>query len=180
MATNYSSVGRAARADQIQGMRAAKAAFQALPEVMRDALNEATFLTVSEIVRQAKANVLASPSVRTRSLYNAIGFVSNPKAGWGKAGIANVTTVMQVGSRKVKVRGVVIAGRGGSASTATGAQRIMPRRYAHLIEFGTIHFPAEPFMMPAVLIEKPLYLDRCLKAGKRAEITLARIGGRNQ
>ena len=178
MATNYSPAGQAALDSKIQGLRAAKAAFQALPEVFRNGLNEATFITTSEIARQAKAFVLASPSVRTRSLYNAIGFTTNDKLGRGRVGIMNITTTINVGGKNVRVRGNLV-GRPGGRSLASSVRAIIPRRYAHLIEFGARHFPAEPFMLPAVEREKPHYLERCRAAGRRAEETLARIGGRN-
>lgn len=178
MATNYNAAGRAALDAKIQGLRAAKAAFQALPPLMQDALNEAVFLTTSEIVRLAKQFLLGHRSVRTRSLYNAIGFTSNRRAGEGKAGIMNVTTTMKVGNKRVRVRGIAIAGRGGSALTSEGAKLVKPRRYAHLVEFGTYRSAAKPFMQPAVDIERPLYLERCRRAGQRAEQTVATIGGR--
>ncbi len=165
MANPYSS---AAIAGRIQGLREAKAAFQRLPEITRDALNEAVFVTVSEIARLAKARVLASPSVRTRSLYNAIGFSTNPNNGRGRVGVQNVTTTISnpslgaVGRSTVKIRGNVVS-HGGRTIL------VNPRRYAHLVEFGSRHAQAEPFMFPAAAAQKQPFLDRCMRAGKQIE-----------
>lgn len=164
--------------DRIRGFRAAKAAFQALPQVTRDRLNVATELTAREIARLAKANLLASPSVQTRALLNAVGWTMNAKSGRGRAGVANVTTTVTVGSRRIRVRGLLIAGRGGSARTAAGAKTVNPRRYAHLVEFGTRRFPAEPFMLPAAEAEKAPYLARCRATGRPIEQDLAAVGAR--
>src|SRR3954471_3099512 len=112
MATTPNS---AAVGNYVQGLREAKAAFQAVPEVFRNRLLAATETTLSEIVRAAKARVLASPSVRTRNLYNAIGYTITKTNGRGRAGIQNVTTTINVGGRKVRVKGIVKAGAGGSA-----------------------------------------------------------------
>ena len=179
MATNYSPAGRAALDAKIQGLREAKAAFQALPEVTRDRLNAATEITVREIARLAKANLLASPSIQTRSLLNAVAWKMNYQNGRGSVGIANVTTTLTVGGKKVRVKGVIVAGKGGSALTSAGAKRISPRRYAHLVEFGSRLAGKEPFMLPAADAEQQPHLDRYLRAGKQIEQDLSAIGGRH-
>src|SRR5690349_1370659 len=94
---------------KIRGLKEAKAAFQALPSIVRDRLNDATFVTASEIERQAKANILASPSVQTRALHDAIGFSVNENAGKARIGIMNVTTTLRIGNRRVRVRGIIRA-----------------------------------------------------------------------
>lgn len=157
----------------VQGQREAKAAFQAVPEVFRNRLLAATETTLSEIVRGARARVLASPSVRTRNLYNAIGYTLSKANGRGRAGIMNVTTTIQVGGRKVRVRGIITAGRGGSASTAAGARADRPARRAHFVEFGTSKMRAEPFMIPATEAQRQPHLRRCQAAGQEAERDLA-------
>lgn len=177
MATTYSAAGQAGLAVKIQGLREAKAAFQKLPEITRDAMNVATFTTVSEIARLAKGRVLASPSVQTRALYNAIGFSVTPTNGRGRAGIQNVTTsVSRVNGRNVKVKGIVTSSR--RHVVMGGALVRNPRRYAHLVEFGSRKMKAEPFMLPAAESQKQPYLDRCMKAGKVIEQQMAAIGGR--
>ena len=169
---------------KIQGLREAKAAFQALPQITRDATNVATRTTVSEIARLAKGRILASPSLRTRALYNAIGFSMNEKNGRGRAGVQNVSTTIaqqagRVGKSTVRVRGIIVAGKGGSALKSKGAKVINPRRYAHLVEFGSRQMPAEPFMIPATASQKAPYLDRCIRAGKKIETDMRHIGSRN-
>ena len=180
MATNYSPAGRTALDSQIQGMRAAKAAFQALPEVTRDRLNAATEITVREITRLAKATLAASPAIRTRSLQNAVAWTMNRKNGRGRVGVANVTTAIQVGGKTIRVRGNLVSRTAGSANLATRVKAIIPRRYAHLVEFGARHFPAEPFMWPAAEAERGPHLDRYLRAGRQIEQDLSKIGNRHQ
>jgi HK97 gp10 family phage protein len=150
----YNTAGQAGLAAKIQGLREAKAAFQAMPEVFRDRLLQATETTASETVRDARARVLASPSVKTRRLYDAITYRVTQTNGRAKVGISNVAFP--------DTRGFVDR----------------PARRAHFIEFGTRRQPAEPFMLPAVEGQKPLYLQRCQAAGKEAERDLA--GGRFQ
>lgn len=152
-------------AGHVQGLREAKAAFQALPEIVRDAMLAATELTVSEIARHAKARIQSSPSIQTRSLLNAIAWRVTRSNGRGRVGVTNATTA--------------IAGTGGSALKRTGARLIRPARYAHLVEFGTRDSAAEPFMVPAAESQKQPYLERCKHAGKVIEQKSAVIGMRH-
>lgn len=169
----------AAIAAHVQGLREAKAAFQAMPEAFRDRLFDATFVTCSEIARAAKGHIQTSPSIRTGALLNAIGFTVSQKNGRGKVGVMNVTSSVFVAGKRIKVKGIVTAGKGGSASTSKGASIVRPSQYAHLVEFGTRNMPAEPFMIPAAESQKALYLDRCKRASKDAEKDLAAIGMRH-
>lgn len=171
-------------AGHVQGLREAKAAFQALPEAMRTRTNDATEITVREIVRHAQGRILSSPSVQTRSLLNAITWTLNKNNGRGKAGVANVSSTISFGHmggimRKIRVRGILVPGKDGSALTSQGAKLVKPSRYAHLIEKGTRRFRAEPFMWPAAQSQERPYLDRIMRAGKDVEKDLAAIGGRN-
>lgn len=162
----------AALQGHIAGLREAKAAFQALPEITRDAMLGATEITLREIERHAKAKLASSPSIQTRNLYNAVGWTLNRKSGRGRAGIQNVTT--RINGKRVK--GIVTAGRDGSAATSAGASIDRPARRAHFIEFGTRHHPAEPFMGPAADSQKAAHVDRCHHAGKVIERQTAAIG----
>lgn len=170
-------------AGHIQGLREVKAAFQALPQIVREHLNDATELTLRELVRHAKINLERSPSIRTRALLNNVGWTLNRKSGRGKAGVSSGSTTLSnsvmggIGRSIVRVKGIVIAGRGGSALTSQGATLIRPSRYAHLVEFGTRHASAEPFMMPAAESQKQPYLERCRAQGPKIERDAARIGG---
>lgn len=166
----------------ITGLREAKAAFQAMPEIMRDELNRATETTVREIVRLAKARVAASPAIRTRALFNSINWTLNRKSGRGRAGVSSGSTTVRTSStstgkvRNVRVKGVIVPGKDGGQ---IGARLVRPSRYAHFIEFGAKHkhMPAEPFMVPSAEAEKKPYLDRCRVAGKKLEQKMAQIGG---
>lgn len=169
----------AAIAGHIQGLREAKAAFQALEPTFREHMADATETTVREIARGAQARLRSSPSVQTRNLLNAVGWTMNRKNGRGRAGIQNVTTTINVGGKKIRVKGIITAGKDGSASHAAGARSDRPSRRAHFVEFGTRKMRAEPFMVPAAEAETPHYLARCKDAGKRAEKELAAIGSRN-
>jgi hypothetical protein len=81
-------------AAKIQGLREAKAAFQALPEIVRDAMLDATTTTVQMIASGAKARILASPSVQTRALYNHIAWSVTKTNGRGRVGVASGTTTV--------------------------------------------------------------------------------------
>ena len=163
----------------IQGLREAKAAFQALPVLMRERLGAATEATVQAIARQAQSRIQSNPSIQTRTLYNAIGWSYTKSNGRGKAGIKNVTTSITVGGKKLRIKGILRAGRGGSALTSAGTKLMKPSKYGPKVEFGTKFMPAEPFMMPAARSQEKPYLDRCLRAGKEVEKDVAAIGQRN-
>jgi HK97 gp10 family phage protein len=140
MATNPALAGH------IRGLREAKAAFEALPQIVRDRLLDAVEMTVTQIAAKAKARIASSPSVRTRALYNSI--------------IWRVT--------KTNATGRVGVGSGPQA------------RYAHLIEYGTRHANAEPFMTPAFDSEKNPHLKRCRDQGPKIERDAAAIGARTR
>lgn len=173
-------------ANHIQGMRELKAKFQALPEASRVAFNKATWTTMSEIRRLARQHLMSSPAIRTRALYDHVDFKLNEKNGIGVVGIKTATTTMTISSgvtggivsRKVRVKGIVVAGEGGSALTSKGAKFIRPSRYAHLIEFGRAKAKAEPFMRPAVQAQKGHYESRMRDAARGVERTLSTTSGR--
>lgn len=168
---------QAAIAGHVQGLREAKAAFQALPAIVRDNLLHATTVTVQQIARGAQARLVASPSIQTRNLYNAVAWSVTKTNGRGRVGITSGQTVFSdLATRKrIRVKGIVMAGNAGGASGRVDR----PSRRAHFIEFGTKHMPAEPFMMPAADAEKGPYLQRCVAAGKGIERDVAAIGLRN-
>lgn len=174
----------AALGDYVQGMREAKAAFQALPEIVRKKSNDAMETTLSEIVRIAKAKILSSPSIHTRTLYNSIAYSLNKNSNRGKAGVSNMTSTITFAhmggiARKIKVKGILVPGKNGSALKSQGAKLIKPSRYAHLIEFGTKKFEAEPFMIPAAKSQEQPLLQRMRAAGRDVEKDVAAIGLRN-
>ena len=159
---------------RVRGVPEAKAAFQRIPPVTREQLAKANETTASEIARGAKANLVASPAVRTRALLNAIAWRVRSN-GNAIVGVTSGSTAIQtaanfargiIAGRKVKVKGVLV-----------GNRLIRPSRYAHLVEFGTSHSRAEPFMRPAVEAEKAPHLDRVRRVGKAIEQDLSRRGG---
>jgi HK97 gp10 family phage protein len=153
----------------VRGLSEAKAAFQRLPEVVRARMLAATETTVREIARGAQARLRASPSIQTRALHDHVAWKVTKSNGRGRVGIATGSTVIG-GTR---VRGLVTAGRGGSALKSAGARIDKPSRRAHFVEFGTAHMPAEPFMLPAADAEKGHHLARCKAAGQEIERDLS-------
>src|SRR3990167_8568369 len=128
---------------KIEGMRAAKAAFQALPETVRDGLLDATETTARELVRHAQARLASSPPIQTRPPHDPVAW-ANKKNGRAKAGISTGSTVIMLSTgRRRRVRGIITAGAGGGAA---GGSRDVPSQRAHFIEFGTRHMAAEPFI----------------------------------
>lgn len=138
---------------KIRGLREAKAAFQALPDIVRDNMLAAAQTTASEIARGAQARLEASPSIVTRNLYRAVAWKVTKTNGRARVGITNATF-------------------------AVNGRTDRPSRRAHFIEFGTRRAPAEPFMIPATEAQKQPYLDRCKRAGKGIERDAATIGSR--
>lgn len=164
-------------AGHVRGLSQAKAAFQALPAIVRENLLDATTTTVQQIARIAQSRLQSSPSIQTRNLYNAVAWKVTKSNGRGRVGISSGETILSdLATRKrVKVKGIIIAGRSGGASGRIDK----PSRRAHFIEFGTRRQPAEPFMIPAAESQTQPYLQRCLATGKDIERDAAAIGMRN-
>lgn len=135
--------------EKIRGLREAKAAFQALPQIVRDNMLAAAETTVREIARGAKARIEASPSIHTKALLNAIGWRVTKTNGRARVGVENQS-----------------------------AGKVNPARRAHFVEFGTVNMPAEPFMLPAAEAETQPHLARCRAAGKGIERDTRAIGMR--
>lgn len=175
---------RSAISLHVKGLKEAKARFQALPEIVREAMLHATEVTVREITRNAQARIQRSPAVRTRALHDHIGWSVTRSNGRGRAGVRSGTTMLttianfaagEIGGRRIRVKGIITPGANGGAA---GAKRVQPTRYAHFVEFGTRHMPAEPFMIPSAETEKPNYLARCRAAGQVIERDASVRGGR--
>jgi len=172
-ADSYSAAGKAGLAGKIQGLREAKRAFQALPEVTRTAMLSAVEMTAREMARAAQERIARSPSIQTRSLYNAIAWRATKTNGRAKVGVsAGKTTFYNVTTRKRESFKGRIGARGGRQVL------IRPDRYAHFVEFGTRKMPAEPFMIPAAEGQKGPFLDRCRAAGRQLEQGMAALGAR--
>jgi hypothetical protein len=167
----------AAIAGHIQGLREAKGAFQALPEIVRHQTLGVNETTAREIARGAQARLRSSPSIQSRTLHDHVAWTINKSTGRARVGIKAGTTTIQVGTRKIRVKGIITAGRGGSASTSAGAKRVNPTRYGPKVEFGTRHMKAEPFMLPSAEAEQPFHAQRMRATGPAIERDVARIGG---
>jgi HK97 gp10 family phage protein len=81
--------------------------------------------------KQAVANIEAAPSVRTGSLRDS---VIVKRAGRGESSLTSEHLV-------------TVRGRGKPYNKK--GQRIARAPHAHLVEFGTVNMPAEPFLVPA-------------------------------
>ena len=173
MAT-YSAAGRAGLAVKIQGLREAKRAFQALPEVTREAMLSAVEMTARELARNAQAKIASSPSINTRSLYNSIAWKVTKTNGRAKVGVsAGATRQFDARSEKrVTIKGTYVQSRSGKT------RLVRPDRYAHFVEFGTRKQPAEPFMIPAAEGQKGPFLDRLKAAGRKVDQGMGNVGGR--
>lgn len=160
-------------AGHIQGLKEAKAAFQALEPTFREYMADATEITVKETARAAQNRLQSSPSIQTRNLYNAVDWTMNRNNGRGRAGVKSGTTTFVSAGRKIKIKGIYKQNAAGAWS-----KKDQPSRRAHFIEFGTKTMPAEPFMVPALESQKGPYLERVRAAGKKAErdLTSGRFG----
>lgn len=167
-----------ATAEMIRGMRECRAAFKALPEIAREHFLEAARVTASEIARHAQAKLLSSPSVQTRALHDHVMSKVIKQSGRAIAGVSAGTTTFRVGKRRIRVKGIITAGKGGSALKSEGARIDKPSKRAHFVEFGSRRQPAEPFMIPAAESQEGPYLSRVQAAGRLIERDVANIGMR--
>jgi hypothetical protein len=165
----------AALGEFVRGMRAAKAAFMAFPEIVRDNMLSATETTVRLIASGAQARLLSSPSVQTRALYSHVAWSVTKTNGRGRVGVTSgSTTVSNLALRKtVKVKGII-------RPTASGGYKVVkPSRYGPKVEFGTRYMKAEPFMRPAAESQAQAHIRRCKDAGRGIERDMAAVGQRN-
>lgn len=154
---------------KVVGLKQAQAAFQQYPALLQERFRDATRATVQAIKARAKMQILASPSVRTRSLYNHIDATEpSKKSGFAKVGVTAGSSSAFIDPVSGKFWG--IQRRGG------GSKVVTPSRYAHLVEFGSRHMAAEPFMLPAARAEQQPHLERIREAGKASEADAAKIG----
>jgi HK97 gp10 family phage protein len=157
----------------ITGKAAILATLAAMPDVVRSAFGDAVRTTASEIVREARSQV----PVDTGTLRDHINFSFSDKYARAKIGVSAGTTTIA----GTKVRGVVLAGRNGSALTSQGARVLRPSHYAHLVEFGHAGphaAKAHAFLGPAFTGQLEPFDER-MKAAQRQTLTdLANIGAR--
>ena len=163
----------------LDGKREAVAKFAALPPFMQEKRINVNSATAAAIAIGARQRLISSPSIQTRHLYDHVQWSINKRTGVAKVGVTAGSSMVNVrpGVRKnVRVKGILIAGRGGSALRSKGARLDVPARRAHLIEFGWSHAPAEPFMIPSTDAQKGPHLDRWRAAGRQLERDMAGLG----
>jgi HK97 gp10 family phage protein len=129
----------------VKGLRETRAAFKLVHPVFRRHMWNATSLTGTRIEQEAGRRV----PVRSGLLNEAIDVTRSRATGVAKIGI-----------------------RRKSSGTFMG-RTVIPGRYAHLVEFGTVHSRPRPFMLPAAEGQRGPYLIRAKAAGKKAELEMA-------
>jgi HK97 gp10 family phage protein len=118
---------------EVKGLRELGESLKKLDRNMALKLSwQATGAAARVVKKGAKRNIVSSPSVRSRGLLNAVIVKRLPKSERQDLTAAHIVTVRGRGKRSRK--GVFTAGA----------------PYAHLVEFGTVHMPAEPFLGPAL------------------------------
>jgi HK97 gp10 family phage protein len=106
--------------------------------VARKAARSATAAAATVVKKAAKANIRKAPSVDTGSLLDAVITKRAPR------GETELTSEHLV----------TVRGRGKKRPYSAKGKRIATAPHAHLVEFGTVNMPAEPFMRPAFDSEK--------------------------
>lgn len=120
----------------ISGLKEIEEVLKKLPENMaKRATYGALRAGAAVIAKAARAKVKANPSIDSGLLEKNITSRARRRSKKGSA-------VVSVGIHR-KAAQVVRKGR-------KKPVKVVPSRYAHLVEFGTEHSPAEPFMRPAL------------------------------
>lgn len=132
-----------AKRTRIEGLTAAKKAFQAMPDVAQLHLGAATETTAAAIIQRARATV----SVRTGALKSKLAYKFSDKTGIATAGIEKGAVGDEIPGH---IGHLVEFGHGGPSPA-----------------------PAHPFMIPAAEAERQPYLERCRDAGKKIERDLS-------
>jgi HK97 gp10 family phage protein len=118
---------------RIDGLRELGQAMSELAtDIAKRVASQATYAGAKPIRAAAKQNIQASPSVQTGDLLSAVIIKKLPRGELEGQTSAHVVTVR---------------GRGKPANKK--GQRIARAPHASLVEFGTVHMPAEPFLRPA-------------------------------
>lgn len=171
--------------EPVSGLRAAKDAFKALPQVTRDRTNQAVEDTTQAIYRGAVRRV--APHRRYGFLQRYLDTSMNRKTGTGKVGLPRLAAVIPAGPSAGFMSRTVRAGKRrfeiiGRPTAGHGTRVVYPSKYAHLVEFGhrrgrgTSAAPAYPFMIPSAEAERSKFLTRCQEAGRGIERDMAAIG----
>jgi len=125
---------------RVDGLRALGEAMRKLDKsVSLRAARAATAAGATIIKKAAKKNVKASPSVDKGDL---LASIISKRLGKTEAEFTSEHIVT------VRGRGKTTTKKDGTSSTTLGAP------HAHLVEFGTVNMPAEPYLRPAFEAEK--------------------------
>lgn len=131
--------------EAVRGTKEAKAAFRRIHPVMKKHTGAATRLTATRIEQEAGRRVRVMHGVLAGA----------------------------IASRFTKTTGVARVGIEKGHNTIAGGRLHVPTKTAHLVEFGTVHSRAFPFMLLSAEAQKNPYLQRVRQAGKDAEAELA-------
>jgi len=117
---------------EVKGLRELGKALKDLGNAVGLKVSRGATAAGARVVRkQAVANIEAAPSIETGSLRDA---VIVKRAGRGESSLTSEHLV-------------TVRGRGKPYNKK--GQRIARAPHAHLVEFGTVNMPAEPFLRPA-------------------------------
>lgn len=146
-------------APKVRGLAAVNRAFKAAPDIVQQKLGKANETTAVAIANRARANV----PVRYGYLKKHIAHTFSAKTGAAKVGVTAGRESMP--------------GRGGSALTKDGAVSANPSKYARLVEWGTSHSKAQPFMGGAARAEQQPHLDRIRRERESIEAAIKAAAG---
>jgi len=128
---------------RVDGLRELGEAMRGLSaKVAKRIAGQATAAAAKLVKTTAQSNIRQSPAIDTGSLLGAIIVKKLPKGKLAGLTVAHIVTVR---------------GRGKPANKK--GQKIDRAPHAHLVEFGTVNMPAEPFLRPAYESEKRKAVD---------------------
>jgi hypothetical protein len=169
--------------EAVLGLKAAQAAFKALPDVARERLGDAAEDTAIRVLAGARRRVASHR--RYGFLERYLDRSMNRTTGEARVGLPRRAAVIPGGAAPGSARTGVIRRRGAAtfdvygSGSAQGARVVYPSKYAHLVEFGhgrgagKSSAPAYPFMIPAAEAEKQSFLRACQEAGQKIERDLS-------
>ena len=121
---------------EVKGLRELGAAMKALGnDIGLKIARAATSAAAQPVKKRAIANIIASPSVRTGALKSSV-------------------IVKRLGRKESNLTSEHIVTVRGRGKKKKGGTRQTEAPHGHLVEFGTVHMPAEPFLRPAFESEK--------------------------
>lgn len=120
---------------RVDGLRELSLKMRNLSEKMHRQFSTSATSAAAQVVKKAtKANIVKHPSVRTGSLLNAVIVKKVPQSEAQGLASAHYVTFRGKGKKKMNKKGAPIA----------------EAPHAALVEFGTVHMPAEPSLGPGL------------------------------